>query len=199
MNKNRLEAFSDGVLAIIITVMILEIQIPAGSNWGALSAIVPDMISYVLSFLFIGIYWGNHHHLIHSLKTVTSGIIWANNNLLFWLSLIPISTGWMGKNHFAPNTVFVYGILLLVCGIAFTILQKLVEKTNIDSNELQMAFGKLKNKAVLSITGYSIAVIFAYINPVISGILYFSVAIIWIVPDKYIENAVKNEKKNITN
>src|SRR5208337_1334145 len=164
MNKNRLEAFSDGVLAIIITIMILEIQIPTGSDWVTLKPIIPVMISYVLSFLFIGIYWGNHHHLLHSLKTVTSGIIWANLNLLFWLSLIPISTGWMGKNHFAPHTVFVYGILLLLCGVAFTILQKFVEKSILDSLALKKAFKNLNKKAYFSILGYTIAIIFAYVN-----------------------------------
>ncbi len=196
MNKNRLEAFSDGVLAIIITIMILEIQIPTGSEWVSLKPIIPGLFSYLLSFLFIGIYWGNHHHLIHSLKTVTSGVMWANLNLLFWLSLIPITTGWMGKNHFAPNTVFVYGILLLICGVAFTILQKFVEKSNLDSTALKFAFKNLNKKDVFSILGYTIAIIFAYIDSIISGILYFLVAIMWIVPDKVIEEALKNDSKN---
>jgi len=128
MNKNRLESFSDGVLAIIITIMVLGIKIPHGTEWIELKHLIPAFMSYMMSFIFIGIYWGNHHHLLHSLKNVSSGIIWANLNLLFWLSIIPFVTGWMGENHFATYTVMVYGIILLLCSIAFYILQKVIEK-----------------------------------------------------------------------
>jgi uncharacterized membrane protein len=192
IHKNRLEAFSDGVLAIIITIMVLEIKIPHTAEWSALQSLVPVLISYLISFLFIGIYWGNHHHLIYSLKTVTSGIMWANLNLLFWLSLIPVATGWMGENGFAPHTVLVYSILLLLCGIAFTILQKIVEKNMHDQASFKTAFKNLNKKGFISILGYALATIFAYINPIISGILLFSTAIIWIVPDKNIEKALKD-------
>lgn len=190
INKNRLEAFSDGVLAIIITIMVLEIKIPHTTAWSALQSLVPVLISYLISFLFIGIYWGNHHHLIYSLRTVTSGIMWANLNLLFWLSLIPVATGWMGENGFAAHTVLVYSILLLICGIAFTILQKFVEKNTQDRALFKTAFKNLYKKGFLSIIGYAFATIFAYINPIISGILLFSTAIMWIVPDKNIEKAL---------
>ena len=195
MNKNRLEAFSDGVLAIIITIMVLEIKVPHGSEWTELKPLIPVLISYVLSFVFVGIYWGNHHHLLHSVKQVTSGIIWANLNLLFWLSLIPFATGWMGENHFAANTVSVYGILLLICGIAFTILQKAVEKNAHDLEALQKAFTNLNKKGIASIIGYLLAISLAYVNPVYSEILFLIISIIWLIPDQHIEEAVKEEIK----
>ena len=195
MNKSRLEAFSDGVLAIIITIMVLEIKVPHGSEWTELKPLIPVLISYVLSFVFVGIYWGNHHHLLHSVKQVTSGIIWANLNLLFWLSLIPFATGWMGENHFAANTVSVYGILLLICGIAFTILQKAVEKNAHDLEALQKAFTNLNKKGIASIIGYLLAISLAYVNPVYSEILFLIISIIWLIPDQHIEEAVKEEIK----
>ena len=193
ISKNRLEAFSDGVLAIIITIMVLEIKIPHTSDWPALHELVPVILSYLMSFLYIGIYWGNHHHLIFSLKTVTSGVIWANLNLLFWLSLIPVATGWMGENNFASNTVIVYAILLLISGVAFTILQKVVEKNATNLAALEIAFKGLYRKGIISVIGYALAIGFAYVNPVISGIFLFSMAIMWIVPDKKMEKALKNE------
>ena len=119
MNKNRLEAFSDGVLAIIITIMVLEFKVPHGSGFEDLKPLIPKVLSYILSFIYIGIYWGNHHHLLHTVRQVNSGMIWANLHLLFWLSLIPFATDWMGENHFSPNTVAVYGFILLMCGAAF--------------------------------------------------------------------------------
>ncbi len=193
MNKNRLEAFSDGVLAIIITIMVLEIKIPHSSDWVELKLLLPVFFSYLMSFIFVGIYWGNHHHLLHSLKSVSSGIIWSNLNLLFWLSLIPFATGWMGENHFAPNTVLVYGVLLLLSGASFTILQKAVEKHLQDSEALKKAFQVVTKKGILSIVGYSSAIALAYVNPIISGILFFAIAIMWLVPDKNIEKALKKE------
>jgi uncharacterized membrane protein len=193
MNKSRLEAFSDGVLAIIITIMVLEIKIPRGSAWSDLEPIVPVFISYVLSFLFVGIYWGNHHHLLHTVKKVSSGIIWANMNLLFWLSLIPIATNWMGETHFEPNTVVVYAILLLLCGISFTVLQVVIQKTNQLSEELITALSGTKRKGVFSLVCYLTAIPLAFINTAISGILFLLVSIIWLVPDKKIEKALNNE------
>jgi len=194
MNKNRLEAFSDGVLAIIITIMVLEIKVPHGSEWIDLKPLIPVFISYVLSFHFIGIYWGNHHHLLHSLKQVSSGIIWANLNLLFWLSLIPFGTGWMGENHFAPNTVLVYGVNLLLSGISFLILQRQVEKHTHDLEALKKAFVIANKKGIASTIGYLIAIPLAYVNPVISGIIFLAISIIWLIPDKNIEKALKEEK-----
>src|SRR5688572_21519211 len=128
MTTTRLEAFSDGVLAIIITIMVLEIKVPHSADWGALVKLIPVFNSYVLSFVFIGIYWGNHHHLLHTIKQVNWKIIWANMHLLFWLSLVPFATGWMGENHFVQNTVVVYGAILLFSGIAFTILQLIIHR-----------------------------------------------------------------------
>ncbi len=194
MNKTRLEAFSDGVLAIIITIMVLEIKIPHSSDWSGLQSLIPVFVSYLMSFLYIGIYWGNHHHLLHSLKDISTGIIWSNLNLLFWLSLIPFATGWMGENHFAPNTVFVYGINLLFCAISFTILQKAVEKHTHDLAALKRAFINLNKKGIVSIIGYSVALPTAYFSPAISGILFFAIAIMWIVPDKNIAAALSSKK-----
>lgn len=161
MTKSRLEAFSDGVLAIIITIMVLEFKVPHSSAWSELKSLIPVFISYVMSFMYIGIYWGNHHHLLHSVKKVSSAIIWSNLNLLFWLSLIPFATGWMGENHFEPNTIMVYGILLFMSGIAFTFLQKAVEKNAHDLEALKTAFQFLKKKAIASTLAYAIAILLA--------------------------------------
>ena len=195
MNKNRLEAFSDGVLAIIITIMVLEIKIPHSSNWIDLRPLVSTLTSYLMSFLFVGIYWGNHHHLLQSLKSVSSGVIWANLNLLFWLSLIPFATGWMGENQFAPNTVMVYGILLLLCGTSFNILQKVVETHTHDLAALKKAFVNLNKKGLVSSVSYALSIPLAYINPVFSGIIFFGVAAMWLVPDKSLEKALLQGKK----
>ncbi len=193
MNKSRLEAFSDGVLAIIITIMILEIKIPHGSDWSELNPLIPAILSYLMSFIYIGIYWGNHHHILYSLKHITSGIIWANLNLLFWLSLIPFATGWMGENHFAPNTVAVYGILLLLCGVAFTILQKLVEKQVHGIEDLEKAFSGLKIKGIVSTLAYIASIPLAFINSTLSCTIFVAVAILWIIPSKEIEKAVNKK------
>jgi len=195
MNKTRLESFSDGVLAIIITIMVLELHIPHGSGWVELKPLIPAFFSYLMSFIFIGIYWGNHHHLLHSVKNVSSGIIWANLDLLFWLSLIPFATGWMGENHFAPDTVLVYGILLLMCGIAFTILQKVVERHLHESEALRNAFSILNKKGLVSTVGYAVAIPLAYVNPIFSGIIFFVIAFIWFIPDKNIEKALTQAKE----
>jgi uncharacterized membrane protein len=193
MNKSRLEAFSDGVLAIIITIMVLEIKVPHGSSWHELEGLTPVVVSYIMSFVFVGIYWGNHHHLLHSVKNVSSGIIWSNLNLLFWLSLIPFATAWMGENHFASNPVAVYGALLLVCGASYTILQKAVERHSHDIDALRKAFLNLNKKGVISVVCYTSAIPAAYINPLISGILFVVVSIVWMIPDKNIEQALKSK------
>jgi uncharacterized membrane protein len=191
MNKSRLEAFSDGVIAIIITIMVLEIKAPPTADWAALLPLLPVMYSYFLSFVFVGIYWGNHHHLLHTVKSVNSAIIWANMNLLFWLSLIPIATGWMGANHFATNTVIVYAVLLLLCGTSFTILQFTIQKTNPVDEKLATAFAGLRTKGFVSASCYTLAVPLAFVSTTASGILFLVVAIIWLVPDKNIEKALK--------
>ena len=192
MNKSRLEAFSDGVLAIIITIMVLEIKVPHTANWQELQHLLPVFASYFMSFVFVGIYWANHHHLLHSLKQVSSGVIWANLNLLFWLSLVPFATGWMGENEFASNTISFYGLLLLISGISFTVLQKVVEKNTHDLDELKKAFKNLNKKGIASSTGYLLSVPLAYVNPLFSGIIFIVIAVIWLVPDKNIEEALKN-------
>ncbi|MDR3679185.1 MAG: TMEM175 family protein [Flavipsychrobacter sp.] len=190
MNKTRLEAFSDGVLAIIITIMVLEIKIPHGSDWAELKPVIPTFLSYLLSFVYIAIYWGNHHHMLHSLKSVSSGIIWANMNLLFWLSLTPFSTGWMGENNFAPNTMLLYGMLLLANGVSFIILQKAIEKHAQDIEALKTAFVNMNKKGLISTIGYACAIPLAYVSPIISGALFIAMAIIWLIPDKNIEIAL---------
>ena len=193
MNKSRLEAFSDGVLAIIITIMVLEIKVPHGSEWIELKPLIPKFISYLMSFLFIGIYWVNHHHLLHAVKQVSSGMMWANTNLLFWLSLVPFATGWMGENYFAPNTVVIYGIIQLISGLAYTFLQKVVEKNTHDLETLKKAIRNLNKKGTISLIGYLLAILFAYITPIVSHIIFFAIAIIWIIPDRNIEKVLREE------
>jgi len=194
MNKNRLEAFSDGVLAIIITIMVLEIKIPHGAAWAELWHIVPVLFCYFLSFLIVAIYWGNHHHLLHSVKQVTVCIIWANFNLLFWLSLIPVATGWMGENEFAENTVAVYGLLMVFSGVSYFILQRTVERNSLEIEGLKKAFRIQNKKGIASTTLYTLSVPMAYVHPLISGILFLIVSIIWLIPARNIEKALKEEK-----
>jgi uncharacterized membrane protein len=191
MEKTRLEAFSDGVLAIIITIMVLELKVPHSAEWHALFELWPVASSYVLSFVFVGIYWGNHHHLLHTVKKVNSGIIWSNLNLLFWLSLIPFATAWMGENHFAANTVVVYAILLLCCGISYTILQQAIFKSQKHSEALLHAFKKLEKKGWFSTISYLLAIPLAFVNPIISYALFLTVSIVWLIPDKNIERALE--------
>jgi uncharacterized membrane protein len=190
MNKNRLEAFSDGVIAIIITIMVLEIKTPHDASWKALTDQLPVFLSYLLSFIFVGIYWGNHHHLCSVLTRVNGAIIWANMNLLFWLSLIPFATGWMGENHFARNTVVLYAVILLTCGFAFTILQMCVEKVSKNNPKLVLAFARVMQKGIFSIVCYLLAIVLAYYNTIYSAILFCIVAIRWLIPDRNIEKAI---------
>lgn len=191
MEKTRLEAFSDGVFAIIITIMILEMKPPHGSDWQSFRTLLPGFISYILSFLFAGIYWGNHHHLLHTVKKINSRIMLANLNLLFWLSLIPIATGWMGENSFASNPVAVYAVLLLLCGLSFTTLKRTIEKNIPQDHAYRFALKKTEWKGTISVVAYLFAIPFAYISPAVSGLLFFAVSVMWIVPDKNIERALK--------
>jgi uncharacterized membrane protein len=197
MNKSRLEAFSDGVLAIIITIMVLEIKTPHNASWEALQEVYPYFLSYALSFVFVGIYWGNHHHLFHTFKNINAGIIWANLNLLFWLSLIPFGTGWMGENHFAKNPVILYAALLLMCGLSFTILQLCIQRVNQDNQELIHAFERMMRKGIFSVVCYSLSIPLAYYNTVFSGLLFVTVAVFWIVPDKNIERALDKNNDHV--
>lgn len=191
MNKTRLEAFSDGVLAIIITIMVLEMKVPHSAEWSALKPLIPVFISYLLSFIYIGIYWGNHHHLMHSVSKVTSGVLLANLNLLFWLSLIPFTTGWMGENHFASNTVALYSVSLLMPALAYFLLQTLVIKHQLHSAEFAHAHRKQNIKGKISLFCYVLSIIMAFISPLVSGILIVFVALMWLIPDKNIEKVYK--------
>lgn len=191
MTKSRLEAFSDGVLAIIITIMVLELKIPHGEELSDLQPLINVFISYLISFVYIGIYWGNHHHLLHTVHHVSSKIIWANMHLLFWLSLIPFSTGWMGENHFGRMPLAVYGINLLVCAIAYYILQLVIMSHYTHTTTLIEALNKQQKKGMLSLAGYILTIIFAFFYPAVSLILMGAIAVLWIVPDKNIEKALQ--------
>jgi TMEM175 potassium channel family protein len=190
MNKSRLEAFSDGVIAIIITIMVLEIKTPHDTSWKALEEQIPVFSSYLMSFIYLGIYWGNHHHLMNAASHVNAAIIWSNMNLLFWLSLIPFATGWMGENHYAQNTVVLYAILLLVCGISFTILQICIERITKNNPNLVHAFANVRRKGIFSVVCYSLAILLAYVNTLFSAILFCTVAVHWLIPDRNIEKAI---------
>ena len=190
MKKNRLEAFSDGVLAIIITIMVLELKVPEGSSWEDLEPLLPVFLSYTLSFIYLGIYWNNHHHLMHMVRHMSVGIMWSNLNLLFWLSLIPFATGWMGENHFEPLPVALYAGLMIVCGISYTILQVTIEKCHKEEKRLAAIMRRQRGKGMASVFLYGAAVPLAFINAAISGGLFVFVAILWLVPDKRIEQLV---------
>ena len=192
MNKNRLEAFSDGVLAIVITIMVLEIKVPHGDQLKDLQPLIPVILSYVLSFIYIGIYWNNHHHMLHTVTKVNGKLLWANLHLLFWLSMIPFTTGWMGENHFTPLPSAVYGIVLLMAAIAYFILQRIILKSQGKNSILAKAVGKdLKGK--LSPILYILAIGTSWINPVISGAIYVLVALMWLVPDLRIEKVIDSK------
>jgi len=187
MGKGRLEAFSDGVLAIIITIMVLELKVPHGDNAQSLIPLIPVFLSYVLSFIYIGIYWNNHHHLLHATQKISGGVLWANLHLLFWLSLIPFVTGWMGENHFSAMPVALYGVALLMAAIAFNILQWAIIKTDEEHSQLKLAVGKdIKGK--ISVLFYVMAIGCAYMNTWFSGFFYALVALMWLIPDKRFEN-----------
>ena len=187
MKKGRLEAFSDGVIAILITIMVLELKIPHGTDLESLRPLLPVFLSYVLSFIYLGIYWNNHHHMFHATDRINGKILWANMNLLFWLSLIPFTTGWMGENHFAPLPTAVYGVVLLLAAISYTILQTLIIAQQGEHSKLEEAVGK-DRKGKLSMLLYIVAIPLAFVNQWISDGLYVLVALMWLVPDKRIES-----------
>lgn len=189
MKTNRLEAFSDGVMAIIITIMVLELKPPEELTLHALIPDIPIFVSYLISFVYIGIYWNNHHHLFQITEKVNGKILWANLHLLFWLSLIPFATSWIGENHIEPTPVAVYGFVLLMSGIAYFILQKVIIKHHDDDFALRKAVGK-DYKGKLSVVIYIIGVALTLVNPWLSIICYVFVAIMWIVPDKRIEKNI---------
>jgi uncharacterized membrane protein len=191
MGKNRLEAFSDGVIAIIITIMVLELKVPHGEGIQTLLPLIPVFLSYVLSFVYLGIYWNNHHHMLHAVQTVTGSILWANLYLLFWLSLIPFATGWMGENHFAPAPSAVYGFVLLMAGVAYLILQRLIIRSQGPDSIVKKAVGN-DWKGKLSAVLYALAILFAFWWDWISLTIYVVVALLWLIPDRRIEHVLRS-------
>jgi uncharacterized membrane protein len=189
MGKNRLEAFSDGVLAIIITIMVLELKVPHGSDFAALEPILPVFLSYILSFIYVGIYWNNHHHLIKAAPRVNAAIMWANLHLLFWLSLFPFATGWMGENHFTSLPAAVYGAVLLFAAIAYYILQRIIISEAGPDSKLASSFGR-DWKGKLSPLLYAIGIGLAFFRPWAAGFIYVLVALGWLIPDRRIERVV---------
>ena len=186
MGPGRLEAFSDGVLAIIITIMVLEMKVPHATDPAALRPLIPVFLSYVLSFVYLGIYWNNHHHMLHLTDRVNGTILWANLHLLFWLSLVPFVTGWMGENHFAPVPMALYGAVLLLAGIAYLLLQRAIVTVQGPRSVLAAAVGR-DWKGKLSPVLYAIGIVSAFVHEWIAGGLYVFVALIWLVPDRRIE------------
>jgi len=194
MSKGRLEAFSDGVIAIIITIMVLEMSVPHGSDLAALKPVIPVFFTYVLSFVFIGIYWNNHHHMLHAVEEVNGRILWANLHLLFWLSLVPFVTGWMGVNHFAALPVALYGIVMLMAGVAYYVLTRALIRHHGTTSALAIAVGKdIKGK--VSVVLYAVAVPLSFLNPWVAFGLYVVVAVMWLVPDRRIESTLVSPRR----
>ena len=192
MNKGRFEAFSDGVIAVIITIIVLEMRAPHGESIEALAPVVPVFLSYVLSFVYVGIYWSNHHHMLHATSEVTGSMLWANLHLLFWLSLIPFTTGWMGENHFAAAPTALYGLVLLFAAIAYRILQQLIIASQGQESILKKAIGR-DWKGRLSLVVYAVAIPMAFVSRGISLGLYLLMALVWLVPDNRIEKALSRK------
>jgi len=186
MTKARLEAFSDGVIAIIITIMVLELHVPHEATWSALAPLVPVFLTYVLSFVFVGIYWNNHHHMLHAADRINGRVLWANLHLLFWLSLIPFVTGWMGQNHYTPIPTAAYGIVMLFAGIAYYILAHTLVAEQGPDSRLARAIGR-DRKGKLSVVLWAIGIGLAFVNPWLAVAVYVGVAMMWLVPDRRIE------------
>jgi uncharacterized membrane protein len=189
MGKGRLEAFSDGVIAIIITIMVLELRVPHGTDAASLAPLLPVFGSYVLSFVHLGVYWNNHHHLLHTVKRVSAGILWSNLNLLFWLSLVPFVTAWMGENHFAEWPVAVYGVVMFMDGCAYYILTRAIISHHGPESTLRAAVG-LDEKGVISVVLYMLGIGLAFVNRWVSLGLYVTVVVMWLVPDRRIERVM---------
>ena len=192
MNCDRLNAFSDGVIAILITILVLELRIPHGTDWGALQGLVPIFLTYVLSFIFLAIYWNNHHHMLQLTDTVTGGILWANTHLLFWLSLIPFVTGWMGENHFAPLPTALYGVVLMFAGVAYYILEQTIIRAQGANSKLGAAVGS-DAKGKISVVLYLSAIPLAFVHQLLSDAIYVAVALMWLIPDRRIEHHIHRQ------
>ena len=190
MNTTRLEAFSDAVIAIALTIMVLELKIPHGADFEALQPLLPIFLSYVLSFVYLGIYWNNHHHMLQATRKVNGKVLWANLHLLFWLSLVPFVTGWMGENHFAPLPMAIYGIVLLCSAIAYTILQSVIVHHDHEENALLAEAVGSDFKGKVSMVLYVAAIPLAFVNQWIAGAIYIAVAVIWFIPDRRIERKI---------
>ncbi|HNP24178.1 MAG TPA: TMEM175 family protein [Panacibacter sp.] len=191
MGRGRLEAFSDGVLAIIITIMVLELKVPHGNDLEALRPLLPVFLSYLLSFVYIGIYWNNHHHMLHTVQHVNGKVLWANIHLLFWLSLVPFATAWAGENNFSQWPMVLYGFVLLMSGVAYYILAQLLIKLHGKKSTISIALGN-DVKGKISVAIYSVAIALAFVNSWISLALYALVAIMWFIPDSRIEKVIEN-------
>jgi uncharacterized membrane protein len=191
MPTTRLEAFSDGVLAIIITIMVLELKVPHGEDLRALSPLLPVFFTYVLSFVYVGIYWNNHHHMMHAVKRVSGGVLWANLHLLFWLSLLPFVTGWMGENHFGKLPSAIYGFVLMMAGVAYTILVRAIIAEEGNESVLAKAVGK-DFKGNISVVLYAVAIPLAFFVQWSAQAIYVAVALLWLVPDRRIERVLKS-------
>lgn len=194
MGKTRLEAFSDGVIAILITIMVLELKVPPGESWEDLLPLWPTFLSYVLSFIYLAIYWNNHHHLLHTVHKVTGPILWANIHLLFWLSLIPFVTAWSGEHKFPEAPTALFGVVLMMAGTAYYILSNIIISVHGKDSELGRAVGK-DFKGIISVVIYLVAVGIAFVSPLVANLLYWSVAFMWLIPDRRIEKQLKNYKK----
>jgi uncharacterized membrane protein len=193
MSKNRLESFSDGVIAVIITIMVLELRVPHGETFRGLASSTPAFLTYVLSFVYVGIYWNNHHHMLHTCEKVTGSILWANLHLLFWLSLIPITTAWMGENHFAAAPSTLYGVVLLMAAIAYLILQQLIIASQGRDSLLKKAI-RSDWKGKMSPVFYIVAILMSFWSPRVAQGLYVLVALIWLIPDRRIERVLASKE-----
>ena len=194
MTKGRLEAFSDGVLAIIITIMVLELKVPEGGSWASLKPMLPKFLAYIFSFIYVGIYWNNHHHLFQAVRKVNGSVLWANLHLLFWLSLMPIATEWIGATHFAENPVAAYGGALFMCAVAYTILENAIIKCDCENSKLTQAIHS-KYKEYGSIILYVSGIITSFFYPYLAIAFYYLSAMLWLIPDKRIEKSLEKEEE----
>ena len=192
MTKGRIEAFSDGVIAIIITIMVLELKVPHGEDFSALIPLWPVFLSYVLSFIYVGIYWNNHHHMFHAVRHISGAVLWANLHLLFWLSLMPFATAFMGENHFAPNTVAVYGLALLMCAIAYTILVRALLAIHSGDTAFAKAIGS-DVKGKISLAAYIAGIAASFFSGWLALALFVAVAVMWFIPDRRFEKALAGQ------
>ena len=190
MGKGRLEAFSDGVIAVILTIMVLELKVPHGAELSALGPLVPVFLSYLLSFIYVGIYWNNHHHMLHAVQRVNGRVLWANLHLLFWLSLVPFVTGWANENHYAPVPVALYGFILLMAGVSYYILERVLIAHHGQESALARAVGK-DLKGLISVVLYLVAIALTLVNVWLSCAIYVFVALMWFIPDSRVERSVK--------